>query len=311
MLTLFYIIAYVAILASIILVLGKIGEYLKSSPLHVRWELYPIPHEGKKAATGSSFMENTNWWEQERHVDHAGDLKALIKEVLTLNLTFEHNIKLWVRSYPLHLGLYLFMGSTILLIILALIRLFATTTDHWLFSFVYNVVNAISLLGMIGVIGGSIALIYRRLEDPGLRIYSTKEHFFNLGLLAAMAITGLLAWLFSAKPNFAELAGDFVYSLITFKMAPICGFFFTLHLLTILFFMVWLPLTQMRHVFMKYFTWHDIRWEDTPTRYSEDNRKKIGEALQLKTTWSAKHINPEGGSKTWVEVATTNPVEKN
>ena len=40
-----------------------------------------------------------------------GDLKALLEEVLFLHATFTHNLKLWFRTYPFHLGLYMLMGG--------------------------------------------------------------------------------------------------------------------------------------------------------------------------------------------------------
>ena len=72
------------------------------------------------------------------------------------------------------------------------------------------------------------------------------------------------------------------------------------------FLLIWIPMTHMAHVVFKYFTYHDIRWGDTPTNYSEENKKKISEALKFHVTWSASHINPEGSAtKNWVDVATS------
>ena len=62
----------------------------------------------------------------------------------------------------------------------------------------------------------------------------------------------------------------------------------------------------MSHILGKYFTYHDIRWGDTPTAFSPENQKAITEVLQYPVTWSADHITGQG-QKTWVEVATTNP----
>ena len=64
-------------------------------------------------------MEETDWWTKPRHIDHMGDLKALLEEVLFLHATFTHNLKLWFRTYPFHLGLYMLMGGTIILVVAA------------------------------------------------------------------------------------------------------------------------------------------------------------------------------------------------
>ena len=162
MTTLFYILAYLAVIGFVATAAIKVKGYLAASPLHARWELYPVPHEGPKGSYGGSFMEETDWWTKPRHVDHLGDIKALLEEVLFLHATFTHNLKLWFRTYPFHLGLYMLMGGTIILVIAAFLRLFGMNPDGGFLTFVHNVINAISLLGMFGIIGGGIGLICRR-----------------------------------------------------------------------------------------------------------------------------------------------------
>ncbi len=31
-------------------------------PIHLRWELYPVPHEAGKAEYGGGYLEETSWW---------------------------------------------------------------------------------------------------------------------------------------------------------------------------------------------------------------------------------------------------------
>ena len=88
MTTLFYILGYLAVVGFICLAYLKIKSYMAASPLHVRWELYPVPHEGvKKAAYGGSFMEEKEWWTKPRHISHWGDIKGILVEVLCLHAT--------------------------------------------------------------------------------------------------------------------------------------------------------------------------------------------------------------------------------
>lgn len=309
MTTLFYLLAYLALLGFVVMAYQKITHYLASSPLHLRWELYPVPHEGKKAEHGGSIMEEKEWWAKPQHVDHMGDIKALLTEVLFLHATFEHNLPLWFRTYPFHVGLYMLMGGAIILVLVAFLRLFGACPDGGFLTFVFNVVNAISLFGMLGVIGGGIGLIHRRMNDAGLKRYTTPEHYFNLAAFIAFAVVGLAAWV--VNPSFARLSSDFIYNLLTFNFEPIAGRAFGLHMLIGYFLMIWIPMTHMGHLFMKYFTYHDIRWGDTPTTYSEENKKKLGDVLQYNVTWAASHINPEkSSSKTWVDVATSAPENK-
>ena len=202
----FYCLAYVAVIAFVAVALMRIIGYLKK-PQHLRWELYPVPHEGERATRGGSFMEDKDWWTKPRHIDHLGDIKALLTEVLFLHATFEHNLKLWFRTYPFHFGLYMLMGGTIILVLVAFLRLFGVDPQGGFLTFVFNVINAISMIGMFGIIGGGIGLICRRLHDEGLRKYSTPEHFFNLGVFIVFALVGLVAWAFN--PSFARMSGDF------------------------------------------------------------------------------------------------------
>ena len=61
---LFYILGYLAVAGFICMAYLKIRSYMAASPLHVRWELYPVPHEGSKTVYGGSFMEEKDWWTQ-------------------------------------------------------------------------------------------------------------------------------------------------------------------------------------------------------------------------------------------------------
>lgn len=303
---LFYILGYLAVVGFICLAYTKIKSYLAASPLHARWELYPVPHEGsEKNSYGGSFMEEKEWWTKPRHVSHWGDLKALLIEVLALHATFVHNPKLWIRTYPFHVGMYLLMGGTIIVLLSAIAQLFGVDPYGGFMIFVGNVINAVGLFGTLCFIGGGIALVLRRMNDEGLRKYTTPEHYFNLLAFVLFGILGLAAW--AVNPSYFELARTFIYNLITFNFAPQASTLFALQLLVGFFLLVWIPMTHMGHLFMKYFTYHDIRWGDEPTSYSDKNKQKIADALKYNVTWSADHIAGDGKPKTWEDVATTNP----
>lgn len=305
MTTLFYILGYLAVAGFFGMAYIKIKAYVAASPLHVRWELYPVPHEGSKTVYGGSFMEEKDWWTKPRHISHMGDVLALLQEVLFLHATFEHNIKLWVRTYPFHVGMYMLMGGTIIVLCSVIAQMFGLDPQGGLMVLVGNVINACVLFGTICIIVGGIALILRRRNDEGLRRYSTPEHYFNLLVFVVYAVLGLAAWV--TTPSFFELARTFIYNLLTANFAAQTNVLFSLHLLVGFFLLIWIPMTHMGHVFMKYFTYHDIRWGDEPTTYSTKNQQKIMEALKYNVTWSAEHIAGDGQPKTWVDVATTNP----
>lgn len=306
MMTLFYLLGYLAVLGFICLAALKIRTYLKASPLHIRWELYPVPHEGpKKEAYGGSYMEEKNWWTHKRHVDHWEDIKAILVEVLCLHSTYENNQPLWIRTYPFHVGMYMLMGGTIILVCAVVLQLFGVDPTGGLMTFVANVINAVVLLGAFCIAGGGIALILRRREDAGLKKYTTAEQYINLGSFVLFGLLTLCAWAFN--PSYYQLARDFIYNLFTFNFQPLGSSWFVLNMLVGFFLMIAIPVTNMGHLIMKYFMYHDIRWGDEATIYSDKNKKIIDEMLQYQVTWSAPHIAGDGTPRNWVDVATTNP----
>lgn len=311
MTTLFYLLGYLAVVGFIALTCIKIKGYLDASPLHVRWELYPIPHEGKKATYGGSFMEESNWWERPRHIEHLGDIMGIFKEVLLLEATFKHNHSLWFRTYPFHFGLYMLMGGCIILFGTVLAGLLGASS-LWgpvsemggIVNFIHNVLNSVVLIGAFGIVGGGIALIQRRLSDKGLKVYTTREHYLNIGVFVIFGLTTLAAWTFNE--DYAILAATFMHNFLTFNFQPIDSFFFNLSMLCCFFVLIWIPVTNMQHLLLKYFMYHDIRWGDRPLKESKKDQEIITkELLNYQVTWSADHIKGDGTPKTWLDVATS------
>ena len=233
-------------------------------------------------------------------------------EVLFLESTFHNNRTLWYRTYPFHFGLYMLMGGAIILFITAFLRLFGMSADNGLISFIYWLINVMSLLGCIGLIGGGIGLIFRRMTDKGLRMYTTTEHLLSIGLFVLFGVTGLAVW--CTNPSFAPIASDYMYNLVTFKIfTPLQNGGFCLHMLVGDALLILIPVSFMSHILLKYFFYHDIRWEDVATPRSTKIQGKILNALKFHCNWAAPHINPEQDpNKTWVDVATTGyPYQEN
>jgi hypothetical protein len=70
--------------------------------------------------------------------------------------------------------------------------------------------------------------------------------------------------------------------------------------------MAYIPFTHMSHFFMKYFLYHDIRWEDKPNVNAPEIDEQLGQELGFEPTWSAPHIAIPG-KKTWADIALFNP----
>ena len=117
MTTLVYVIAYLGIVFFLISVAARFVFWSKM-PMHLRWELYPVAHEGGgRAAYGGSYLEESDWWQKKREVSLFGELKVMVPEILFLVALREHNAKLWRWSFPFHFGLYLVATATILMLV--------------------------------------------------------------------------------------------------------------------------------------------------------------------------------------------------
>jgi nitrate reductase gamma subunit len=300
-----YIITYLCILIFMTAVAKRFIAY-KNNPIHVRWELYPVAHEGKKAAYGGGYLEEVNWWEKTRKKSLWGELKVMIPEIFLLKAVWEHNRPLWWVTYPFHLGLYLTATFIGLLVIGAIIKLSGYLAGTWgtVWTALFVLTRWLGPAGFFLSIIGASGLIYKRMTDPGLKVYSTPAHFFNLCLFILTMGTAVLTWRF-VDPGF-DMARGFMANLISFNLAGIHSALFLLQVFLAVLVLAYIPLTHMSHFFMKYFLYHDIRWGDEPNINTPKTDAKINVVLNYPVTWSASHIAGHG-KETWAEVATFNP----
>lgn len=298
----FYCLAYVAVIAFVAVALMRIIGYLKK-PQHLRWELYPVAHEDpEKVEYGGSYLENTEWWKDKHRSCMVGALKGFLIEALFLKAVWEHNRTLWVRTYPFHIGLYLLIGAMGMTVLSAL-GMLAGAESFVTFCTVVTVLC--DVFGFAGILFGAVGLIQRRLCDKGLRKYTTNEHFFNLGLFGIYGLFGLMLCLGHGVYDFALMGNSFIYGMFTFTAMELTPLY-VLYLLLGFFMFFWVPYSFLGHLFMKYFTWHDIRWGDAPAVNNPKLQKQIANNLNLPVSWRAPHVQGDG-KKTWAEVATSNP----
>lgn len=294
-----YLITYAGIIIFCAAVIKRILAYV-NNPVHVRWELYPVPHEGGgKAEYGGSYLEEVDWWKKPRQTSRLGELKVMIPEILGLKAVHEFNRPLWYVSYPFHLGLYFTVLFMVFLLISSVAELLGANA-----SAAMAIVRFTGPLGFILTLCGAAGLLYKRLFDENLKNYSSAEHYFNLLLFIVTMGTAILTWLF-ADPDFI-LFKTFAAGLISFKMTAITSPLFLLLVLLGVATITYIPFTHMSHFFMKYFLYHDIRWDDKPNVNTPEMDQKINVVLNYPITWSAGHIAGTN-RKTWAEVATFNP----
>jgi nitrate reductase gamma subunit len=266
-------------------------------PLHVRWELYPVAHEKGKAAYGGSYFEELDWWTKPRRVSHFGELKVMAEEVLTLKAVRENNPSLWLASLFFHYGLYLLFTLGGALAFGAVARIAGIGPMR-----IVSGGRALSAVGFVGLAlatSGAAALLLRRALDGSLRRASTPADFFHLVLLLAVFVSSWGAWL-TADRHYA-LAASYLVALPRFSPTPTAGGWVAAELSLLGVFLVYLPFSHMAHMFTKYFTWHSVRWEDTPNLAGSGIDAKVAKLLVLPVSWAAPHIRGDG-HRTWADV---------
>ena len=74
----------------------KIARY----PVHLRWELSPVPHEKGRGAYGGSYLEEFEWWTKPREKSLINEGIYMFKEIVFLKALWEHNRRMWYFSFP-------------------------------------------------------------------------------------------------------------------------------------------------------------------------------------------------------------------
>jgi len=301
-----YLIAYSAIAVFLVAVVARFVMWSKM-PMHVRWELYPVAHEGGgRAAYGGSYLEESDWWEKPRQVSLLGELKVMVPEIAFLVALREHNRKLWTRSFPFHFGLYLVAACTALMILAGLLSTFVPTVMAGTVGQILAwSIRITGLAGLVLGIMGALGLLLRRFGLE-LRDYTAPMDLLNL-VFFVLAFGCALITILIVDRDFSAVSG-FVQNLVTFNVAPLPGnetqvLLTSLSAVLLAMLLAYIPLTHMSHFVGKYFAYHAIRWRDEPNLPGGKEEKVINEMLEQPISWSAPHIQGDG-KKSWLDVAT-------
>jgi nitrate reductase gamma subunit len=306
-----YVIAYVGVVFFLIAVVARFLMWSKM-PMHLRWELYPVAHEGGgRAAYGGSYLEESDWWKKKREVSLLGELKVMVPEILFLVALREHNKKLWTLSFPFHFGLYLVAATTILLLVGgiagALLPASITTPLNTVIGLLAPFLGGAGLvLGILGAVG-----LFLRRRGRELKDYTAPADLFNLVFFIVAFGVALIT--FVGYDRDFSLVTAFVANLVTFNLAPLGsgtgGLLLLLSVVLLSLLTAYIPTTHMSHFVGKYFAYHSIRWKDDPNLPGGKEEKVIEELLSRPISWSAPHIKGDG-KKTWLDAATEEPEEE-
>ena len=302
----------VVILGSLLVfIIGSVARAVQYArqPIHLRWELYPVPHEEPhRVKHGGSYFEDADWRTKPRRKNVLGELRFMVPEILFMKGLWEFNRSLWLRSFPFHCGLYLLIATVGLVAPAALLDLFAPSIEwdtlgrglHWLYTIT-------GVLGLASAIVGAAILLFRRLTAEDLRPYTTLGDIFNLCWFIA-AFGSLFAGFFLKGPDSPSIVAV-VLAIPTFDTSVRIPGLLAIGLVLSALLAAYIPFTHMSHFIAKYFTYHSVRWNDQPLRPGDRIEKKLAEYLTYRPTWAATHVGADG-AKTWAQVATTNPAER-
>ncbi len=241
-------------------------------PIHLRWEIYPVPR-GRK-----------------------GQTKIMIPEILFLKGLWEFNRAMWYVSYPFHLWLYLLAATVGLLGCAASIPALAAA--------LHPIYTACGVAGTALAAIGALGLLLRRLRIPELRMYSSGADYFNLGFfLATLALLAAGYWL---RPAGVPGPLSVLRGAATFDRELQVPALLSAGLAAGAILLAYIPMTHMAHFIAKYFTYHQVRWDERSPVAGGTIERKMAEYLMYRPTWSAPHIGA-GPERTWADIATSNP----
>lgn len=290
---------YISYVGVVVAYTVKVIKYFRM-PLHLRWELYPVPHE-KGSGYGGSFMEEPEWWTKPRSRNTAKNLLDIVKRYLFFGEYYRKVKGYWAGLYPWHVGFYLivlFDGLGMLggiLLLTTNITISASAGGFGAALFYLTIV--VGVASFITGILGSIVLLVRRLADKSLRDYASPINYFNYVFFLAVFVSGLVSW-----AGFdLGLAGyrEFWAGVFSYKHAAVDAATYT-HIMLFSLFLLYLPFTRSTHYITKLLAFFWVRWDDKPNQKGSDVERKVKDLLGQPVTWSAAHIQ-QGSS--WAENA--------
>ncbi len=275
---------------------------MANMPVHLRWDLYPIPHEKHKHHYGGSYFEEIDWWTKPAEVSVSSELKEMSKEIIFIQSMFYNNRPLWIFSFPFHFGLYLSIVFVLLVFFSAFLGIFGVdvsgTTGNVLARGLHYITLPFGIVGAILGGLGALGLLISRMTRTELQRTSVRSDYFNLVLLIAVFASGLFVWA-TQDMTYSQLRAFFT-DLVSFRATEPVSAAFAAHMILAAAFLIYLPFTHMTHFVGKYFTYHKVRWEDQANLKGSKLEKRIVEALGYPINWSAPHIK----KGTWAEAAT-------
>lgn len=285
--------------------LHRIFIYARA-PIHLRWELYPVPHEEPhRVKHGGSYFESAGWWHKPQVFHRYREWFAMFQEIAFLKSLRESNPRLWIPSFLFHGGLYLSVFAVAFLMTGTVPGLLLPRSQITRLS--VGLLPAAAWIGRVGeilVLVGALTLLIRRLTDSTLRNYTKPADIFNLLFFlvtfAFLAAGSLIHFVKTA--SMAEIASG----ILCFDRSINIGAVLATGLILASVLAAWIPFTHMAHFIAKYFTWHSVRWDDRRMQPGSYIENKVATYMNYHPTWAALHLGANG-KKSWAELAVADP----
>jgi nitrate reductase gamma subunit len=281
------------------------------TPVHLRWELYPVASE-TETKYGSSDYGDVEKWRKNRRKTVLKGVLHLLKENFWFGEYFRRNRWYWLVLLPWHIGFILIITFHILcffgaIVLVANIPVSAESAFVLGRTFYYLIL----LTGVISFISGafgSVGLFIKRLVDKDLRAFASPQNYFNYLFTLAVFLSGLYSWYF-VDPTLSGYR-EFWKGLITLSPAQVEPAT-AAHIMLFALFLIYLPFTRSLHYVTKFFAFLWVRWDDKPNLRGSKIEKNVKEWLSKPVSWSAPHIGADG-KKSWAELTTkkTNDAKK-
>lgn len=286
---------YISVAVFLTVTIYKVRGY-QQMPRHLRWDLYPIPHLGSE---GSKYQKND--FHEKAQVFHAADEgKYLGQEMLFIKKAFVNNRRLWVGSWPLHVGIYLGGLWLALLLVGGMMEISGVEVSGatavslgWIVKQMTIIVGAAGF--SVGLVG-TLILIWLRYTDGELRYMADFVTYINLYLMLVVFGTGLIAWC-TVDPAFHIIRLQ-TAAILTFSEASVTSIPIVFEMIAFGLFICYLPFSRMMHFAAKYFFYHNIMWDDEAMKSGSKLEQEVNTYLKYQLTWEASHIS-SGGS--WVD----------
>lgn len=293
--------AYVFVVAAYAV---KVVRALRMPP-HLRWELYPIPHE-ENHRYGGSYFETPGWWRRPRRISRVRDLARMLKNYLFFGSYLRWDRSYWAGLYTWHIGFYFILLFHVLSFVSALVAVNTGVAGGaepaGLGADVFrHIMTVMGATGFAAGAAGSILLLARRTLDPKMRAYTRPSNYFTYVFFLVVFVSGLVSW-YPFDPSLTSYR-EFWYSLVQGQYVEVEPAL-NVHLLLFALFLVYLPFTRSTHYITKLIAFFSVRWDDTPNSPGSRMRRRIEQALSQPVGWEAEHVQP--GTR-WRDVAQNLP----